>query len=98
MSRRLVNVTCADLVFEVCGDCKVIAVSLGMRARYTKYSCFLCKWDGSTGDTHCSTKHWPHRQSLTPGMKTVIHKPLIKPSKDLTPPLHINLLAPELFF
>ena len=36
-------------------------------------------------------KQWPHRQSLTPGMKNVIHKPLIKPSKVLPPPLHIKL-------
>jgi len=36
-------------------------------------------------------KHWPHRQSLTSGMKNVVHKLLIKPNKVLPPPLHIKL-------
>jgi hypothetical protein len=43
------------------------------------------------GGTHYSRKHWPRRQSLTPGLKNVIHKPLIKPSEVLPSPLHINL-------
>ena len=54
-------------------------------------SCFLCEWDSRTRGAHYSRKHWPHRQSLTPGMKNVIHKPLIKPSKVLPPPQHIKL-------
>jgi len=40
---------------------------------------------------HYYRKHWPYRQSLTPGMKNVVHKPLIKSSKVLPPPLHIKL-------
>jgi len=76
---------------DVCGDFKVIAVLLGLQAGYIKYYCFLCEWDSHTRGTHYSRKHWPHRQSSTPGIKNVIHKPLINPSKVFPPPLHIKL-------
>ena len=29
----------------LCGDLKVVALVLGLQGGYTKYSCFLCKWD-----------------------------------------------------
>jgi hypothetical protein len=58
---------------EVCGDVKVTAVLLGLQTGYTKYSCFLCERDSCPRDTHYSRKHWPHRQSLTPGLKNVIY-------------------------
>jgi len=77
--------------WEVCGDFKVSTILLGLQADYTKYSCFLCEWDSRCRGNHYSRKHWPQRQSLTPGMKNVIHKPLIKPSKVLPPPLRIKL-------
>jgi len=86
----LVEVDYKKYQWEVCGYFKVIAVLLGLQAGYTKHSCFLCEWDGRTRGTQYR-KHWPHRQSLTPGLKNVIHKPLIKPSKVLPPPLHIKL-------
>jgi len=75
---------------EVCGDFKVITVLLGLQAGYTKYYFFLCEWDSRARSSHYSRKHWPHRQSLTPGMKNVIHKPLIKPSKGLLPHYIVN--------
>jgi hypothetical protein len=67
--------------WEVCVYFKAIAILLGLQAGYTKYSCSLCEWDSRARDTHYSRKHWPHRQSLTPGLKNLIHKPLIKPTK-----------------
>ena len=70
---------------------KVIAILLGLQAVYNKYSCFLCEWESRPRGTHYCRKHWPHRQSLTPGMKNVIHKPLIKASKVLPLPPHIKL-------
>jgi len=91
MNNILVEVDYKKYQWEVWGDFKVTAVLLGLQAGYTKYSCFLCEWDSRTRGTHYSRKHWPHRQSLTPGMKNVIHKPLIKPSKVLPPPIHIKL-------
>jgi len=91
MNNILVEVDYKKYQWEVCGDFKVIAVLSGLQASYTKYSCFLCEWDSRTIGTHYSRKHWPYRHSLTPGMKNVIHKPLIKPSKVLPPPLHFKL-------
>jgi len=77
--------------WEFGGDFKVIVVLLELQAGYTKYSFFPCEWDSRARGTRYSRKHWPHRQSLTPGMKNVIYKPLIKPSKLLPSPLHIKL-------
>jgi hypothetical protein len=88
MNDILVAVDYKQYQWEVCGDFKVIAVLLGLQTGYTKYSCFLCERDSCARDTHYSRKHWPHRQSLTPGLKNVIYKPMIKPSKVLPPPLH----------
>ena len=67
MNSILVEVDCKNYKWEFCGDFKVIAVLLGLKAGYTKYSCFLCEWDSHARGTHCSRKHWPHRQS--PAMK-----------------------------
>jgi len=91
MNKILVEEDYKKYQWEVCGDFKVITILLGLQTGYNKYSCFLCEWDSHARGTHYSRKHWPHRQSLTPGMKNVIHKPLIKRSKVLPPPLHIKL-------
>jgi len=91
MNNVLVEVDYKKYQWEVCGDFKVITILLGLCAGYTKYSCFLCEQDCRTRGTHYSRKHWPHRQSLTPGVKTVIHKPSIKTSKILASLLHIKL-------
>ena len=91
MNNILVEVDYKKYQWEVCADFKVIAVLLGLQAGYTKYCCFLCEWDSRARGTHYSRKQWPRRQSLTPGLKNVIFKPLIKPSKVLPPPLHIKL-------
>jgi len=90
MNNVLVEVGYKKYQWEVCGDFKVTAVLLGLQAGCTKHSCFLCEWDSHARGAHISRKHWPHRQSLTPGMKNIVHKPLIKPSKVLPPPLHIK--------
>ena len=91
MNNILVEVDYKKYQWEVCGDFKVIAILLGLQAGYTKYSCFLCEWDSHARGTHYSRKRWPHGQSLTPAMRNVIHKLLIRPSKVLPPPLHIKL-------
>jgi len=91
MNNILVEVNYKKYQWEVCGDFNVIAVLLGLKAGYTKYSCFMCELDSRARGIHYYRKQWPHRQSLKPGMKNVIHKPLMKPSKALPPPLHIKL-------
>ena len=52
MNNILVEVDYKKYQWEVCGDFKVIAILLGLRASYTKYSCFLCEWDSCTRGTH----------------------------------------------
>jgi hypothetical protein len=91
MNDILVEVDYKKYQWEVGGDFKVTAVLLGLQAGYTKYSSFLCEWNSHARGTDYSRKHWPHRQSLTPGLKNVTHKPLIKPSKVLPLQLHIKL-------
>ena len=91
MNNILVQVDYKKYQWEVCGDFKVIAVLLGLQAGYTKYSCFLCEWESGDKPPTIQGIIGPHRKSLTPGMKIVIHKPLIKPSKVLPSPLHIKL-------
>jgi len=91
MNNILVEVDYKKCQWKFCGDFKVIAILLGLQAGNTKYSCFLCEWDSHARGTHYSRKPCAHKQTLTPGMKNVIHKPLIKPSKVLPPALHIKL-------
>jgi len=85
MNNILVEVHYKKYQWEICADFKVIVVLLELQADYIKYSCFLCEWDSRARGTHYSQQRWPHRQSLTPRMKNVIHKPLIKLSKILPP-------------
>ena len=61
--------------WNICGDFKVIALILG----YTKYCCFLCKWDSRDRKNHYIRKEWPKRESLIPGQKNVKHNPLCNP-------------------
>jgi len=91
MNNILIEVDYKKYRWEVCGDFNIIAVLLGLHGGYTKYSCFLCEGDCRARVSHYSRKHWPHGQSSTPGMKNVLHKPSIKTSKVLPPPLHIKL-------
>ena len=90
MNNILVEADYKKYQWEACGDFKIIAVLLGLQAGYTKYSSFLCEWDSRARGTHYSRKHWPHRQINTWNEK-FIHKPFIKPSKVLPPPLRIEL-------
>jgi hypothetical protein len=85
MKDILVEVYYKKYQWEVCGDFKVIVVLLGLKTDYTKYSCSLCERDSCARDTHYYRKHWPHRQSLTTGLKNVIYKPMIKPAKFCLP-------------
>ena len=45
--------------WKLCGDLKVVALLLGMQLGYTKYCCFLCKWDSRDKKNHYVNKLWP---------------------------------------
>jgi hypothetical protein len=39
--------------WQICGDLKVIGLLLGQQRGYTKFPCFLCKWNSRARDKHC---------------------------------------------
>jgi len=61
-----------------------------MQLEYTKYCCFLCKWDSRGKKDHYINKLLPKRTSLTPGEKNV-NPPLVLPEKIYLPPLYVKL-------
>ena len=77
--------------WQICADLKVVAILNGMQTGYTKYMCFLCKWDSRARSEHYVRSLWPPRDSFTPGSHNVIHKALVKKEKFILPPLHIKL-------
>ena len=69
----------------------MLGVFLGLQSGYTKYSCFLCLWNGKADGGHNEKMHWPTWEELTPGMWNVIWEPLVCRKKILLPPLYIKL-------
>ena len=68
-----------------------MALLFGMEPWYTKYCCFLYKWDGWDKKNHYVNELWPKPTSLTPQKKNVVNPPLVLPEKIYLPPLHIKL-------
>ena len=64
---------------------------LGQQSGYTKYPCFICKWDSRDRAQHYVKKEWPAREQLVPGASNIINEPLVDREKILFPPLHIKL-------
>ena len=77
--------------WQLCGDLKVVVLLLGLQDGYTKYCCFLCKWDSRTRKSHYVTKVWSQQKSWEPGKKNVQHPPLVDCQKILLPPLNIKM-------
>ncbi|XP_076037944.1 uncharacterized protein LOC143030832 [Oratosquilla oratoria] len=75
----------------ICADLKVVAILNGLQTGYTKFMCFLCKWDSRARSEHYIRSEWPSRESMTLGCHNVIHEPLVKKEKIILPPLHIKL-------
>ncbi|GFV20682.1 uncharacterized protein TNCV_777271 [Trichonephila clavipes] len=42
----------SDYKWTICGDLKVISMLLGQQSGYTKFPCFLCKWDSRDRKQH----------------------------------------------
>jgi len=45
-----------EFTWKLYGDLKVVALLLRMQLRYTKYCCFLCKWDSWDKKNHYVNK------------------------------------------
>lgn len=81
----------AEHRWQICGDLKISTMILGQQSGFTKHPCFLCLWDSRDRENHYKKKVWEKRTEHKPGLKNVIHDPLVEPSKVLIPPLHLKL-------
>ena len=81
----------SDHKWTLCGDLKVISKLLGQQSGYTKFPCFLCKWDSRDRKQQYIKKVWPLRKTLEVVVKNVERKSLVDPKKMLLPPLCIKL-------
>jgi len=62
--------------WQIRRDLKVIAILLGLKQGFTKYCCFVCEWDSRALSLHYSTKDWPARKSLEPGIMNLENQPI----------------------
>ena len=76
--------------WKICGDLKVIALLLGLQQGFTKYCCYICEWDSRARSLHYSSKYWPARKSLEPGIMNVENQLLGEPRKILSS-IHLKL-------
>jgi len=77
--------------WQICGDLNVTALLLGLQQGLTKYCCFICEWDSRARSLHYSRKDWPAKKSLKPGIMNVENQPLVEPSKNFLPSMHLKL-------
>ena len=77
--------------WRLCGDFKIISITLGQQAGYTRYPCFLCNWNSRADSQHWTNMEWSKRETLEKGDANVNEEPLIDRYRVLLPPLHIKL-------
>jgi len=77
--------------WKLYGDCKVVALLLGMQLGYAKYRCFLCEWGSRDKKNHYVNKLWLKRTPLTSAEKNAANPPLVLLEKTFLSPLHIKL-------
>lgn len=77
--------------WKICADLKIVAIISGLQQGYTKFMCFLCKWDSRDSGQHYHKKHWEPRTVHNIGDLNVINEPLVPSVNILLPPLHIKL-------
>lgn len=77
--------------WKICADLKVVALVTGLQPGFTKFNCFLCKWDSRAKSLHYIQKDWPKRLEFNIGQDNVKNKPLVNKDMIILPPLHIKL-------
>ena len=75
----------------ICVDLKMLNFLLRQQGGHTKYPCFLCYRDSRANKEHWVGKEWPPRNTIKPGEKNIVNKPLVDRKNIILPPLHINL-------
>ncbi|GBP95423.1 hypothetical protein EVAR_67427_1 [Eumeta japonica] len=63
----------------------------GLQGGYSKFCCFLCKWDSHAREKQYVVKTGPKRMSLIPGFKNIKEEPLVQSEQIFLPPIHIKL-------
>ena len=91
MAALLDLISYKDHEWKICADLKVVAMVTGLQQGYTKYCCFLCKWDSRARNYHYVKKYWPKRVNFIMGQANVKFDPLVKLDNIILPPLHIKL-------
>ena len=64
---------------------------LGQQPGFTKYPCFICKWDSRDRSNHWIKHDWPLRESFIPGYRNILHPAPVGRSNVILPILHIKL-------
>ena len=52
--------------WDICVDLKIVNFLLGQQSGFTKYPCFLFKWDSRDLAQHYTNNDWPLREELVP--------------------------------
>ena len=81
----------AQYEWDVIGDFKMVAFLIGLQGDFTKFPCFLCRWDSQNTSLHYKVKNCLLRSSYDVGIHNVKLAPLVDAKKVLFPPLHIKL-------
>ena len=71
------HISCNEHEWLICVDLMVVAILNGLQTGYTKFMCFLCKWDSRARSEHYICSAWPPQDSVLPGSHNIIHEPLV---------------------
>lgn len=86
----LIKIKYEEFKWPICADLKVVALLTGLQTGFTKYMCFLCKWDSRSRSEHYIRSDWPSRDELTVGSHNVVREPLVEKEKVILPPYILN--------
>ena len=75
----------------LCGDLKIIAISMGMQGVFTKHCCFFCQWGSRATAEHSLRKDWPARVTYIPENLNIKEVPSADPKNIFISPLHIRV-------
>lgn len=91
MEKLLQRVNYTQHNWKICADLKVVGMLCGLQGGYTKYCCFLCKWDSRAREEHYIRTIWPDRIEHQVGKDNIKYKSLVDKKNIILPPLHIKL-------
>ncbi|GBM22549.1 hypothetical protein AVEN_183979-1 [Araneus ventricosus] len=72
-------------------DLKMVCFLICQQRGYTKYPCFLCKWDRRACEKHWVQSNWLIRSDLKPGDPNILHQPLVDRKNIIFAPLHLKV-------